>query len=253
MIKRILIIEDDKDIVEALKYNLEKEKAYSVLSAETGDAGLAIAHEVRPHLIILDIGLPGLNGFEVCRELRRAEPTREIPILILTARTSESDKVLGLELGADDYITKPFGVRELMARIRAILRRKESEAGSLDSYDDGRLFIHFGDYIIRFLAREPKLTYKEFNLLRLLIQNSGRVMTRDRILDSIWGYNYYGESRTVDVHIRRIRKKLGKEAENYITTIIGVGYRFDPPGKDEPSSTTQDGDPARHSSPARPS
>jgi two-component system alkaline phosphatase synthesis response regulator PhoP len=229
MIKRILIIEDDKDIVEALRYNLEKEKGFSVISAQTGDSGLAMALETHPHLIILDIGLPGLNGFEVCRQIRREEQTKPIPILILTARSSESDKVLGLELGADDYITKPFGIRELIARIRAILRRKEAESGVPQSYVDGTLFIHFEDYIVRFEGLDLPLTAKEFNLLRLLIQNSGRVLTRDKILDSVWGYNYYGESRTVDVHIRRLRKKLGSWAETHIATIIGVGYRFDSP------------------------
>ncbi len=227
MIKRILIIEDDKDIVEALRYNLEKEKGFSVISAQSGDSGLAMALETHPHLILLDIGLPGLNGFEVCRQIRKDEQTRQIPILILTARSSESDKVLGLELGADDYITKPFGIRELIARIRVALRRKDTESGTLPFYDDGRLFIHFEDYILRLEGQEISLTVKEFNLLRLLIQNGGRVLTRDKILDSVWGYNYYGESRTVDVHIRRLRKKLGAWAETHIATIIGVGYRFD--------------------------
>lgn len=227
--KRILIIEDDKDIVEALRYNLVREKGYSVISAESGDRGISLALESRPNLIILDIGLPGLNGFEVCRQLRREEQTKQIPILILTARTSESDKVLGLELGADDYITKPFAIRELMARIRAVLRRTEADDHVAAVYDDGKLYMNFKDYIIRYQARDPKLTFKEFNLLRLLIQHAGKVQSRDQILDAVWGYNYYGESRTVDVHVRRIRKKLGLPPEAYISTIIGVGYRFDPP------------------------
>jgi two-component system alkaline phosphatase synthesis response regulator PhoP len=232
MNKRILIIEDDKDIVEALRYNLEREKGYSVITAESGDSGVALALEAHPHLIILDIGLPGLNGFEVCRQLRGEEQTRDIPILILTARTSESDKVLGLELGADDYITKPFGIREVLARIRAVLRRKEMDTDTMEIFDDGQLYIHFKDYVLRFQGRDPKLTFKEFNLLRLLIQSAGKVLSRDKILDAVWGYNYYGEPRTVDVHIRRIRKKLGKDSEKYISTIIGVGYRFDPAGGD---------------------
>jgi two-component system, OmpR family, alkaline phosphatase synthesis response regulator PhoP len=229
MNKRILVIEDDRDITEAIRYNLEKEKGFSVLSALTGDEGLTVAFQAKPHLIILDIGLPGLNGYEVCRMLKRDAETRDIPILMLTARVSESDKVLGLELGADDYLTKPFGIRELIARVRAVIRRKEGEIETLEVFDDGRLTIHFGDYTVRFDNREPKLTFKEFNLLKLLIQNSGRVLSRDKILDAVWGYNYYGESRTVDVHIRRIRKKLGPGAEDYIDTVIGVGYRFRSP------------------------
>jgi two-component system alkaline phosphatase synthesis response regulator PhoP len=237
MNKRILIIEDDKDITEALRYNLEKEKGFSVLAAQSGDDGLNLAFQVKPNLIILDIGLPGLNGYEICRMLRRDPETRDIPILMLTARVSESDKVLGLELGADDYITKPFGIRELIARIRTAIRRRESEKEVPEVFDDGNLYIHFGDYIIRFKGQEPKLTFKEFNLLKLLVRNAGRVLSRDKILDAVWGYNYYGESRTVDVHIRRIRKKLGPGVDDYLDTVIGVGYRFKPVRVEpEPSS-----------------
>jgi two-component system alkaline phosphatase synthesis response regulator PhoP len=228
MNKRVLIIEDDKDIIEAIRYNLEKERGFSVLSATTGDEGLNLARQAKPHLILLDIGLPGLNGYEVCRILRGDAETRDIPIVILTARGSESDKVLGLELGADDYITKPFGIRELIARVRVAIRRKDDESAGPEFFDDGRLYIHFNDYVIRFDRREPKLTFKEFNLLKFLVQNTGRVLSRDKILDAVWGYNYYGEPRTVDVHIRRIRKKLGRGSEDYIDTVIGVGYRFKP-------------------------
>jgi len=228
MKKRILIIEDDKDITEALRYNLEKEKDFSVMIAHTGDEGLNLAFQAKPHLILLDIGLPGMNGYEICRMLRRDAETREIPILIITARASESDKVLGLDLGADDYITKPFGIRELIARIRSAFRRREVTSEGIEVYDDGRLYIHFGDYVVRFKGREPKLTFKEFSLLKLLVQNGARVQSREKILDAVWGYNYYGESRTVDVHIRRIRKKLGPGSAEYIDTVIGVGYRFKP-------------------------
>ncbi len=226
MAKRILIIEDDKDIAEAVRYNLEKDRAFSVTVAQTGDEGLNVAFQTKPNLILLDIGLPGLSGYEICRTLQRDQQTRDIPIVMLTARATESDKVLGLELGADDYITKPFGIRELVARVRTVIRRNESGTDSVQIFDDGRLFIHFADYLIRFDGREPKLTFKEFNVLKLLIQNAGRVLSRDKILDAVWEYNYYGESRTVDVHIRRIRKKLGPGAEDYIDTVIGVGYRF---------------------------
>jgi two-component system, OmpR family, alkaline phosphatase synthesis response regulator PhoP len=237
MHKRILIIEDDPDIVEAIRYNLEKEKVFSLLSARTGDEGLELAFQTKPHLIILDIGLPGMNGYEVCRMLRRYEETRDTPVLVLTARGTESDKVLGLELGADDYVTKPFGVRELIARIRAALRRKEAQSEAVEVFDDGKLYIHFTDYIVRFDGREPQLTLKEFNLLKLLVQNPGRVQPRDKILDAVWGYNHYGESRTVDVHIRRLRQKLGEGADEYIETVIGVGYRFKP-SKTESGTTS---------------
>jgi two-component system, OmpR family, alkaline phosphatase synthesis response regulator PhoP len=237
MTKRILIIEDDPDIVEALRYNLEKEKGFSVLAAHSGEEGLNTAFEVKPQLIILDIGLPGFNGYELCRRLRREPETRDIPILMLTARVAESDKVLGLELGADDYVTKPFGIRELVARVRAVIRRQEAQAETVPVFDDGQLYVHFGDYVIRFRGREPKLTFKEFSLLKLLVQNQGRVLTRDKILDEVWGYHYYGESRTVDVHIRRIRQKLGEGADDYIDTVIGVGYRFKAP-KPEPNGSS---------------
>lgn len=229
MKKQILVIEDDPDIVEAIRYNLEKEKGFSVLAAEDGDKGMNLAVENPPDLIILDIGLPGLNGYEVCHGLRRKERTKDIPILMLTARGTESDKVMGLEMGADDYITKPFGVRELMARIRAALRRKQSKIEEPEFYDDGALYLHFQDYIIRFQGRQPQLTFKEFQVLKLLVQNAGRVLSRDRILDSVWGHNYYGEARTVDVHIRRIRKKMGNGFDQFLTTVIGAGYRFRPP------------------------
>jgi two-component system, OmpR family, alkaline phosphatase synthesis response regulator PhoP len=226
MNKRILIIEDDKDIREILKYNLEKEREISVLTAASGDEGLKLALEAKPHLIILDLVLPGMSGTEVCRSLRRNEDTKDTPIVMLTALGSESDKVLGLELGADDYITKPFGMRELLARIRAVMRRKQSESERVEAYDDGILSIDFENYQIHCNGRELKLTFKEFSLLKVLVGNAGRVLTREKILDVVWGYNYYGETRTVDVHIRRIRKKLAKEADNYIETVIGVGYRF---------------------------
>jgi two-component system alkaline phosphatase synthesis response regulator PhoP len=160
--------------------------------------------------------------------LRRDEETRAIPIIMLTARTGESDKVLGLELGAEDYVTKPFGIRELIARIQAVLRRRQDESEKVEVFDDGQLQVNFGEYAVRFQGSEIKLTFKEFSLLKLLIQNAGRVLTREKILDAVWGYDYFGETRTIDVHIRRIRKKLGTEADCYIETLIGVGYRFKP-------------------------
>ncbi len=239
MTKRILIVEDDKDIVEALRYNLEKEK-FSVLTASTGEEGRTLALEVKPNLVILDIGLPGLDGYEVCRMLRRDPNTRRVPILMLTARIAETDKILGLELGADDYVTKPFGVRELLARVRAAIRRKEAERNEVESYRDSELHIDFQNYEVQFKGQEHRLTSKEFHLLKLLVQNAGRVLTRDKILDSVWGYNYYGESRTVDVHIRRIRKKLGPQFDSYLQTVVGVGYRFAPKKPELAESTLTD-------------
>jgi two-component system, OmpR family, alkaline phosphatase synthesis response regulator PhoP len=236
MNKRILIIEDDKDISDILKYNLEKERGISVLTAATGDDGLKLALDAKPHLIILDVILPGMSGTEVCRTLRLNETTRKTPIVMLTALASESDKVLGLELGADDYITKPFAMRELLARIRAALRRRELQADRVEVYDDRVLYIDFENYQVRLYDRELKLTFKECSLLKILVGNAGRVLSRDKILDAVWGYNYYGESRTVDVHIRRIRKKLGAVADDYIETVIGVGYRFRPRKAPEVSS-----------------
>jgi two-component system alkaline phosphatase synthesis response regulator PhoP len=226
MNKRILIIEDDNDIRDILKYNLEKERGVSTLTAGTGDEGLKLAMEAKPHLIILDLVLPGMTGTEVCRVLRQSEETKETPIIMLTALASESDKVLGLELGADDYITKPFGMRELLARIRVALRRVEVQQFRVEAYDDQKLFVDFENYHIQLNGRELKFTFKEFSLLKILVGNAGRVLTRDKILDAVWGYNYYGETRTVDVHIRRIRKKFGTEADHYIETVVGVGYRF---------------------------
>jgi DNA-binding response OmpR family regulator len=175
MNKRILIIEDEKDIVEALRYNLEKEKGFSVLSASSGDDGVKLALEVKPHLVILDIGLPGLNGYEVCRMLRRDVETRDIPILMVTARVSESDKVLGLELGADDYITKPFGIRELIARVRNAIRRRESDTIG-GGFDDGRLPFISGLHF-RFNGR-TKHTFK-VHLLKLLVQRGA--LSQDKI------------------------------------------------------------------------
>lgn len=226
MNKRILIVEDDKDIRDILKYNLEKERGVSVLTSATGDEGLKLAMEARPHLIILDLILPGMTGTEVCRALRQNAETKETPIIMLTALASEADKVLGLELGADDYITKPFAMREFLARIRAALRRVEVQSDRVEAYDDQKLSIDFDNYHAQLLGRELKFTFKEISLLKILVGNTGRVLTRDKILDAVWGYNYYGETRTVDVHIRRIRKKLGTEADNYIETVVGVGYRF---------------------------
>lgn len=220
----VLIVEDDSDIAEGLKYNLEREGLSTVI-ASTGEQGLVEALNQRnpPLLIILDLMLPGMSGTELCRRLRREPQTRRTPILMLTAKSSESDRVTGLDLGADDYITKPFSVRELMARVRAVLRR--TDEGGTKSYEDDMLAIDFNDVRVICNGTRIKLTNKEFTLLSVLAKNPDRVMSRQQLLDSVWGYSYYGDARTLDVHIRRLRQKLADCGE-CIETVVGVGYRF---------------------------
>ena len=220
----VLIIEDDADIAEGLKYNLEREGLSTVI-ASTGEQGLVEALNQRnpPVLIILDLMLPAMSGSELCRRLRREPLTRRTPILMLTAKTSESDRVAGLDLGADDYITKPFSVRELLARVRAVLRRTD-ESGA-KSYEDDLLMIDFDDVRVICHGTRIKLTNKEFTLLSVLARSPDRVVSRQQLLDNVWGYSYYGDARTLDVHIRRLRQKLA-ECGECIETVVGVGYRF---------------------------
>jgi two-component system alkaline phosphatase synthesis response regulator PhoP len=224
--KRVLIIEDDPDICLSLKYNLEREGGFRVLTAATGEEGVALAAQKRIDLVLLDLALPGLDGLEVCKALRRSPQTAALPIIILTARVEESDKVVGLELGADDYVTKPFGVKELLARIKAVLRRTAPAQPPARQLRAGPFFLDLDGHVLRVDDREVTLTRKEYDLLAILIQNRGRVLTRDVLLDRVWGYDYAGETRTVDVHVRKLRKKLGRAAEEHIETVIGVGYRF---------------------------
>jgi DNA-binding response OmpR family regulator len=227
--RRVLIVEDDEDIADSIRYNLERDGSFEASVALTGEDGLKEVLRDPPALVILDVNLPLMSGFELCRRLRRQEPTARLPIILLTARTDEGDRVLGLQLGADDYVLKPFSMRELVARAHAVLRRAEAEAAAPAVYDDGRLFIDYENFLARVGGADVRLTRKEFLLLRLLSEARGRVLTRDYLLDRVWGLEYYGESRTLDVHIRRIRKKLG--LEGYIETVIGVGYRFVGPPK----------------------
>jgi two-component system, OmpR family, alkaline phosphatase synthesis response regulator PhoP len=224
MAKPVLIVEDDPDIAEGLRYNLERE-GLEARVAPTGEQGLQAALDPKspPSLIILDLMLPGMSGTELCRRLRREPPTRRTPIIMLTARTSEADRVAGLDLGADDYISKPFSVRELMARVRAVLRRSDESASA--RYEDSRLTIDFEDMRVVCDGQPVKLTRKEFSLLSTLARGAGRVATRQQLLDNVWGYEYYGDTRTLDVHIRRLRQKLGACGDS-IETVVGVGYRF---------------------------
>lgn len=224
MLRPILIIEDDPDISEGLKYNFERE-GLAAITALTGEAGLAAAlnQQQPPSLIILDLMLPGMSGSELCRRLRREPATRRTPIIMLTARASESDRVAGLDLGADDYLTKPFSIRELLARVRAVMRRADESIGKV--YEDDRLVIDFDDIRVLCDGAKVKLTNKEFTLLSVLAKSPDRVLTRQQLLDSVWGYSYYGDARTLDVHIRRLRQKLGV-CGGCIETVVGVGYRF---------------------------
>ena len=222
--KRALIIEDDPDIAETVRYNLVAE-GFATRVALNGEEGLNLALDPKqtPSLIILDLMLPGMNGMDLCRRLRREDHTRRTPIIMLTAKTSEGDRVAGLDVGADDYIAKPFSVRELLARVRAVLRRADETTPEL--YDDGRLTIDFDDVRASCEGVAVKLTNKEFSLLSALARKRGRVIARQQLLDQVWGYSYYGDARTLDVHIRRLRQKLGA-CGDCIETVVGVGYRF---------------------------
>ena len=224
MNRPVLIIEDEADIAEGLRYNLEREGLPVVLAA-TGEKGLAAALDRKnpPALILLDLMLPGMSGTELCRRLRREPDTRRTPIIMLTARGSESERVEGLELGADDYVTKPFSVRELVARVRAVLRRADEAASA--HYEDEKLRVHFDDMHVLCEGSEVRLTRKEFALLAALARRPGKVAMRNQLLDEVWGQQYYGDTRTLDVHIRRLRQKLG-DCGDCIETVIGVGYRF---------------------------
>ncbi len=232
--QNVLVIEDEIHIQELIKYNLEKNN-YKVTIADNGLEGLNEAFTNVPDVILLDIMLPGLDGLEVCKRLRNNKLTKKIPIIMLTAKSEEFDKVLGLELGADDYITKPFSVKELVARVRARLRRVEEDivvpaksdiAGSVIKI--GEIEIDKEKYEVRKNGDKISLTLKEFELLHILAENRGKVLTRDFLLDKVWGYDYIGETRTVDVHIRHLRQKIGDDegSSQLIETIRGVGYRL---------------------------
>lgn len=227
---KILVVDDEQPIRELVKYNLERE-GFQVLLAEDGKVGLDLAQKETPDLIVLDVMLPGQDGLAVCRTLHQEAITRSIPIIMLSARGEELDKVLGLEMGADDYITKPFSPRELIARIKARLRRNPGE--NVVTEDSGRitvgkLVIDQDRFVVSVNGIKQDLTPKEFELLRYLARYPGKVFTRDYLLEQIWGYDFTGDSRTVDVHIRHIRQKLEQisGAPLFIETVRGVGYRF---------------------------
>lgn len=223
MRKNILIVEDEKDIVEVLRYYLEKEN-YRVHAAEDGFTALEIAQKVVPNLILLDLMLPQMDGLEVCRQLRKDERLREIPVIMLTARAEEADKIRGLEIGADDYVTKPFSAKELVARIRAHIRRREGSTAE-KSFEYGDLSLDTIRHEVKYNGQEIELTAKEFELLLYMLENQGRVLTRDMILNHVWGYNYFGSTRTVDVHMTRLRQKIPLLAEA-VATIKSFGYKL---------------------------
>jgi two-component system phosphate regulon response regulator PhoB len=224
---RILVIEDQLDIQELISHNL-KSAGYEVLAAAEGQRGLALARVYRPNLVILDLILPDLGGFEVCDQLKESAVTADIPIIILTARGEEVDRILGLELGADDYMVKPFSPRELLLRIRAILRRTRPEADAERKWKRNGLEVDLAGYRVSVDQEEVRLTATEFKLMAEFIHNQGKVLSRDRLLAKVWGYQFDGCARTVDTCIRRLRSKFGPYAD-IIETVRGVGYRLRDP------------------------
>jgi DNA-binding response OmpR family regulator len=220
---RVALIEDDADLSYTIRLNLERE-GYRVSSFDNGHEGLIAVQHRGFDFLILDLNLPDLDGFTICRELRRTPATAKLPILMLTARASEQDRIMGLELGADDYLVKPFSVRELLARVAAILRRAKSTEPDASVYDDGNLRIDSRTLRVYVDGDEVKLAKKELELLWMLVRNGPAVVSRDRILSEVWQMADDVETRTVDAHIRNLRKKIGKER---IHTVIGYGYRFE--------------------------
>ena len=223
---RVLIVEDEPDIAGLIKHTLERSADADAEIVGSGDAALNAVAARPPDLIILDLNLPVLSGVEVCRILRGRSESRHLPIIMLTARTTEQDRVSGLELGADDYVTKPFSLRELTARVRAVLRRSTKiEERPSSAYQGAHLTADFEAVSIAVDGQSVRLTRREFELLRYLVQNKNRVVSRDRLLERVWGYDRLVETRSVDVHVGRLRGKLGG-AGRQIETVVGLGYRF---------------------------
>lgn len=225
--KTILVVDDEEHILELIKFNLERE-GYNVLLCDNGEESISIIKSNPVDLVVLDLMLPGIDGLEVCKRLQSMDEYNDLPIIMLTAKSEESDRILGLEIGADDYITKPFSVRELIARIKAVLRRSEAKHESIDNLIIVKdLIIDTERHIVTVNGSAIELTLKEFELLKMLSEQRGRVLSRNLLLDAVWGYDYFGETRTVDVHIRHLRKKIGDDQlSEYIETIRGVGYKM---------------------------
>ncbi len=226
---KILVVDDEKDIVDLLKYNLEKEKEFEVITAHNGKEALASAVDNKPDIVLLDIMMPELNGFEVCKRLKSSTATSKIPVIFLTAKENEIDEIIGLELGADDYIQKPISPRKVIARIKSVFRRIYSDDDKTIKTDDyikyKNLQIDTTAHIVKIDNEEVFFPKKEFQLLHFLLSNRGKVLSRDVLLNQIWGENVYVVDRTIDVHIAKVREKLGDYAD-YIETIKGLGYRF---------------------------
>ena len=224
---KVLIVEDEANIRQLVKYNLEKE-SFQVIEAEDGLQGLRLAKAEKPDLVLLDLMLPQMDGLEVCRSLKGNPATAALPIIMLTAKSEEIDKVIGLELGADDYMTKPFSPRELVARVKAVLRRSQKEAALPGELSVGRLRFNFSRYEVHMGNAKLELTPKEYELLKMLATNLGKVFTREQLLEKVWGYEYFGDTRTVDVHVRHLRAKMSTDPEtaDALETIRGFGYRL---------------------------
>ncbi len=226
---RVLVVEDEESFREALSYMLRRE-GFEVVSADSGPAGLAEFERSGADLVLLDLMLPGLPGTEVCRQLRLRS---SVPVIMLTAKDSEVDKVVGLEIGADDYVTKPFSSRELVARIRAVLRRgAEPEDLLVAAIEAGPVRMDVDRHVVTVAGRPVSLPLKEFDLLELLLRNAGRVLTRGQLIDRVWGSTYVGDTKTLDVHVKRLRAKIEPDPANprYLLTVRGLGYRFEPDG-----------------------
>jgi DNA-binding response OmpR family regulator len=223
----VLVVEDEPDVAELIKHTLEKGGEVQADVVHTGDAALKAVADRSPDLVVLDLNLPILSGIEVCRILRARPDTANVLIMMLTARASESDRVTGLDLGADDYMVKPFSIRELAARVRALLRRGRADARQLASivYKGKHLIADFDAVHVTVDGEAIRLTRREFDLLRYLVENRNRVLSRDRLLERVWGYEHYVETRSVDVHVGRLRGKL-RTAGRQIETVVGLGYRF---------------------------
>ena len=229
MSEKVLIIDDEMHIVELLRFNLET-SGYKTIYSYDGFDGFIKAKEEKPDLILLDWMLPNISGIEVLKKIRQDADLKKIPVIMLTAKNMEDDKVEGLEIGADDYITKPFSIKELLARITSVMRRYGMNTGKeSEELTAGNLKLNLTKHEVKINDKKVDLTLKEFELLKLLLKNRGKVLSRNFLLDEIWGYEYYGETRTVDVHIRYLRKKLEEAGadEKYIETIRGVGYKID--------------------------
>jgi DNA-binding response OmpR family regulator len=221
--RRVLLIEDDGDIAEAISYQLEK-VGFHVRVARTGEEGLEAVRK-GVDLVLLDLNLPGMDGLEVCRMIRRQTATAHVPIIIVSARADEVDRVLGLEMGADDYVVKPFSLKELAARAKVALRRAGGGGEAPQGYRDESWEVEFDAYVVRYRGEEVRLTHKEFELFRYMVERPGRVLTRERLLERVWGWDSEIDARSIDAHIRRLRLKLGP-ARHHVETVVGVGYRF---------------------------